>query len=61
MTVNDPIVQAIAQIAETAIARGIEVRPHGDGWLIRLASNNTVQEENATEAAPSGSYIGRSW
>jgi hypothetical protein len=51
--IEDPLVCAIADVVEMVFQRGIEVKPQGDGWFIRLANGSS----EATEIA----RIGRSW
>lgn len=38
----DPLVSAIATALDITLQRGIEVKPMGDGWYIRVAPEQNV-------------------
>jgi hypothetical protein len=45
---NDPLFIAVQEAVELVIQRGIEVRPLGDGFYIRLASKEVAENMDAT-------------
>lgn len=47
---GDPLFAAVQEAVEMVIQRGIEVRPLGDGFYIRLASKEVA--EDMRESAP---------
>jgi len=53
---GDPLFVAIQEAVELVIQRGIEVRPLGDGFYVRLASQEVADEMDRSAPAP-----GRTW
>lgn len=49
---QDPLVSALTDAVELALSRGIEVKPQGDGWFIRLADAQSG-ESNTNKAETS--------
>ena len=47
---GDPLFVAIQEAVELVIQRGIEVRPLGDGFYVRLASKEVAEDMNASVA-----------
>lgn len=54
--VNDPLVVALATALEGLLTRGLEVRPCGDGWFIRIADDSNAQSVGETDG-----QVRRSW
>jgi len=53
----DPLVSAIAVAIEETLDRGIEVKPLGDGWFIRVAPVSTPAVDDGVPTAE----MRRSW
>jgi hypothetical protein len=52
--VNDPLVVALATALEGLLTRGLEVKPCGDGWTIRLVDGARADDQ-------SDGQVRRSW
>lgn len=55
--VNDPLVVALATALEGLLTRGLEIKPCGDGWLIRVADERNAQSVGQAEDG----QVRRSW
>lgn len=56
---QDPLVAAITTVFEQVVQRGIEVRPMGDGFYVRIASQEVADSmQQQTLGQPNQ---GRSW